>query len=589
VNEGRLIAFRCIIFGTVVALALALFNAQVVRGRHYKKLSEKNRIRLIRVEAPRGEILDRNGRPLAATRPALDVLIVPEDFDKRQTAALAKILGIRPDDIMQKIRQLQDAPFVPVLLKRDVTKDVAFQIEERKPELTGVFLVVQGLRSYPLGNISSHVLGYLGKITQEEYEQQSDEIYHPDDWVGRSGIEKVFDHDLRGDDGGRQVEVNVRGRQVRVMSEKEPSAGSNITLTIDGRLQELASKIIGEQKGSMCLLDLEQGEVLALVSKPDFDPNVFVSPAHSPERVKLMSDSAEMPLLNRGVSAGFPPGSVFKLVTALAALESGKVTPSTVFICKGKFQLTPNSRPFKCWNDKGHQEMTLSPAIERSCNIYFYQAGMRAGAENLARVARELGLGQLMDIELTNISEGMIPDAEWKRKRFHDEWYQGETLNFAIGQGYVLTTPLQVARLVGTIGRDGEIPETHLVRNRPQRIRKPRHISIQPANIHFVKQAMELVVQSDHGTGQLARVDFLHIGAKTGTAQVPPHEPHSWFSGFFPFEQPRYALSVFIEHGGPGGYNAAKLAKQMIIGMKDLGYFEGVPYVESGVPQGKTV
>jgi len=589
VNEARLIIFRCVVFGTVAALALALFNAQVVRGPYYKKLSEKNRIRLIHVGAPRGQILDRNGKPLAATRPSLDVLVVPEDFNKNRTEELAGVLGMKPEDIRQKMAHLRDAAFVPVLVKRDVPREVVYQIEEKKPEMTGVFVVVQGLRSYPMGKVSSHVLGYLGKITKEEYEQQSDEIFRPDDWIGRSGIERVFDRDLRGEDGGRQVEVNVRGRQVRVLSEKEPVAGSDIVLTIDGRLQELASGIIGDQKGAICLLDLDRGEVLALASKPDFDPNVFVSPSQSPERMKILTDQADLPLLNRAIGAGYPPGSVFKLVTALAALETGKINPSTSFVCKGKFRLTPHSRPFKCWNPKGHQSLNLQHAIERSCNVFFYQAGIRAGAENMSRMAHEFGLGNPPDIELPNTSEGMIPDAQWKRKRFNDEWYQGETLNFAIGQGYVLTTPFQVARMVGTIAKDGLVPETHIVKIPAPRFKKSRQLSALAANVRAVKNAMELVVESDHGTGQLARVDFLHAGAKTGTAQVPPKEPHSWFSGFFPFEQPKYAMVIFIEHGGPGGFTAGKLAKQMITGMRDLGLFEGVPYVQSGLPQGKTV
>ncbi len=574
IRDTRLTVFRLLVFAAVGCFTLFLFNFQVLQGEYYRTLSEKNRIRLIRLEAPRGTIYDRNGTPLALTRPSLDVFIVPEDFNPDYTPLLAAILKMKVEDVEEKVRHLDDAPFVPVLLKRDVSKETAFKIEENKPTLTGVFIEVQGLRYYPEGNFASHVLGYLGKITLEEYRQQEEEkVYHLNDWIGRSGIEKVFDPSLRGEDGGRQIEVNVQGRQIRVLGEKEATAGADITLTLDARVQKIASQILGTRKGAVCLLDLNQGEILAFVSKPDFDPNVFVSPSQSSERMKVMMDKMDLPLLNRGLSAGFPPGSVFKLVTALAALETGKITPETVLYCPGNFRLSPHSRPFKCWNSNGHGYLNMNQAIERSCNVYFYQVGLRVGASNLARFSRILGLGELMKLELSNISEGMIPDEEWKRKRFHDEWYQGETVNFAIGQGFVLTTPLQIVKLVGTIAKEGEIPDIHIVKRDGQQVRRD-HVAINPENIRRLKKAMLQVVQSDHGTGQFARVDFLRMGAKTGTAQVPSHEPHAWFSGFFPFEKPRYALVVFVEHGGPGGYNAARLAKQIVVGMKDLGYFK---------------
>ena len=582
-RENRLLFFQCALFVILVCLALSLFNLQVLHGNHYRALSEKNRIRLIRIESPRGSIYDRNGVALAKTRPSFDIFVVPEDFNPKYTAFLARALNMEAGVLHEKITHLQDAPFVPVLLRRDVMKEVVFKIEEKKPVLTGVITEVGGLRFYPHDDFSSHVVGYLGKITKEEYEVQGDEpIHHLNDWVGRSGVEKVFDRFLQGEDGGRQIEVNNRGRQVRVLGEKEPVAGSDLTLTIDARLQRVVAESLGGKKGSVCLLDLDQGEVLALASKPDFDPNIFVSPAQSAERMSLIMNQGDTPLLNRGVSAGVPPGSVFKLVTALAALETGKITPETTLGCSGSFRLTPNSRSYKCWNDSGHGFINLYEAIERSCNVYFYQAGLRTGAKNLAYYARELGLGKMIEIELPSVAEGFIPDEEWKRKQLHDAWYDGETLNFAIGQGFVLVTPLQLVRLVGIIAKEGEIPEVHIVKNghvKPKR----HHASIHPENIRLLKKAMLRVVNSDHGTGQLARVDFFKIAAKTGTAQVPPKEPHSWFCGFFPYENPRYALVVFIEHGGSGGYHAAPIAKKIVMGMKDLNFFSEASHDASRV------
>lgn len=571
--DFRLSAFRFLIFGIMGGLTLFLFNFQVLHGNYYRQLSERNRIRLIRVEAPRGTIYDRNGTALAVTRSSLDVFIVPEDFKPAYIPLLARALGISREAIEDKLRHLEDAAFVPVLLKRDVSKEVVFKIEENRPALTGVFTEVQGLRYYPEGNFSSHVLGYLGKITREEYREQREKIYHLNDWIGRSGIEKVYDSSLRGEDGGRQVEVNVHGRPVRVLGEKEAAAGSSIVLTLDARIQKLADQMLGTRKGAVCLLDLDQGEILALVSKPHFDPNVFVSPARSFERMKVVGDKTDLPLLNRGLSAEFPPGSVFKLVTALAGLQTGKIKLDTTFYCPGFFRLGPRSRPFKCWNPSGHGYIYLSQAVERSCNVYFYQVGLRVGARDLARFARMLGLGRLVQIELSNVAEGIIPDEEWKRKRFEDEWYQGETLNFAIGQGFVLVTPLQIAKLVGIIAKEGEVPETSILKNAAKKSAK-QEVRISPVNIQYLKKAMLQVVQSDRGTGQFARVDFMRMGAKTGTAQVPPKEPHSWFSGFFPYERPKFALVAFIENGGPGGYHAARLVKQIVLGMRDLGYFK---------------
>ncbi|MBI4549465.1 MAG: penicillin-binding protein 2 [Candidatus Omnitrophica bacterium] len=568
----RLSIFRGIVFTVIAGLAAALYYFQVLHGSYYRRLSEKNRIRLIRVEAPRGAVLDRNGVALAKTRASLDVFVIPEDFNSEYTAFLAAVLEIPRQDIEQKLKNLRDAPFVPVLLKKDVTKEVVFRIEEKRPGLSGVYAVIQGLRYYPEGKAVSHVLGYLGKITQEEYAALGAEGYHFDDWIGRSGIEKIYDRRLHGEDGGRQVEVNVRGRQVRVLGEKEAVGGETVALTIDLRVQKLISQAFGEKKGAACILDIETGEVLALVSKPDFDPNVFVSPSRGAERMRVVLDRTQLPLLNRGAGAGFPPGSVFKLVSAIAGLETGKITPSTTFFCHGSYRLRPNSRAFKCWNPNGHGYVNLTQAIERSCNVYFYQVGARVGVENLSKYSHKLGLGEFMDIEQTNLSEGLIPDTAWKRARFQDDWYQGETLNFAIGQGYVLTTPLQLAQLSAIIARDGVIPEVHIVRD-PHRKRSVRNAGIRPRTIELVKKGMLQVVQSDRGTGKLARVDFVRVAAKTGTAQVPPNEPHAWFSGFFPFDRPKYALVVFIEHGGAGGLHAGRLAKEILLGMKGLGFF----------------
>jgi penicillin-binding protein 2 len=581
-RNARLVIFQAALFGSLVFLAAALFHIQAIRGSSYLELSERNRIRLIRTEAPRGTVYDRNGVILATSRPSIDLFVVPEDFDTSYTEFVARLLEIRPQDLIQKLNRLEDAPFVPILIKRDVPKEILYQLEEKKPLLTGVFAEVQGVRYYRQDTGVSHVLGYLGKITKEEYDSQEDPVYHFDAWVGRSGVERYFDRLLRGEDGGKQIEVDVRGRQMRVLSEREPTAGQDLILTIDSRLQKRVSEILGDHKGSVAVIDLKSGDILALVSKPDFNPNFFVSPSLSNERLRVLRDRENLPLLNRGVSAGFPPGSVFKVVTALAALEAGKITPQTRFFCRGYFRLGPRSRPFKCWSERGHGSVNFYEAVERSCNVYFYNTGRLVGPETLARYSRELGLGATVEIELPQVEGGIIPDEKWKRAVFHDAWYPGETLNFAIGQGFVLTTPLQIARLIGIIATEGRLPPVHIVKTATAHSLKPWRLSAKPEHMRQLKEAMLRVVQSDRGTGRIARVDFMKLAAKTGTAQVPPKTAHAWFSGFFPYEDPHYALVVFLEHGGTGGFQGARLAKEILLSMKEMGFLPGILY---GHPQ----
>ena len=268
--------------------------------------------------------------------------------------------------------------------------------------------------------------------------------------------------------------------------------------------------------------------------------------------------------MDRGVGSAYPPGSVFKLVTALAALELGKITENTRFYCKGSFRLKPHARPYHCWFERGHGSVNLYEAIERSCNVFFYNTGSKLLPGDIAHYARELGLGEPMRLEVTNMAPGLIPDAEWKRKKFHEQWFQGETLSFAIGQGYLLVSPIQILRLVSIIASDGHRVEPQLIFD-PSRPKHEDRVAIQEKNIRLIKRGMLQVVESDYGTGQLARVDFTKLAAKTGTAQVPrPKNPHSWMTGFFPYEKPEIAFVVFVEHGGPGGITSAKIVKEIL-------------------------
>lgn len=542
-------------------LLLSLFRIQVMQTGHYRRISEHNRIRLVRVMAPRGEIVDRNGKPFATSRPAYNVTVVPEDFDPKDLPTLSRLLDLPPSEIKKQLASVRSRSLTPVLLKKDIGKELAIQIEEKSPLLSGVSIDVEGVRNYPAQEISAHVIGYIGKITEAEYRDSDRDIYAFNSDVGRTGIEKSFDSALRGEDGGRQIEVNARGERLNVLSEKLPVPGADVRLSLDLELESKIAPIIGEKNSVVLMMDLNTGEMLVMLSNPSFDPNIFVESGRDKDRLKLMRNSRK-PLVNRSIISAYPPGSVFKLVTALAGLETGKITAHTTFHCPGYFRLSARSRKFKCWDAFGHGDMNLFSALERSCNVYFYNVGRLVGETQLSRYAHALGLGEPVPLEIP-ASDGFIPSAEWKEGKPGEHWYEGETVSFAIGQGYVLTTPLQILRLVSVIAKDGQILKPTLIKRETPAL-DLEAIPAKKSSLRAIRQGMLKVTESKYGTGQLARVDFMQLAAKTGTAQAPPRLAHAWFAGFFPYEKPRVALVVFVEHGGSGGLVAASLAKKII-------------------------
>lgn len=560
---------KILIYGGLVFLTLGLFHAQVLEGRRYRKLSEQNRIRLIPLEAPRGRVFDKNGHLLATNRPSYDVVATPEDVTPEVFSRLAKLLTLRERKIRERMSGPREYPFAPVVIKEDIPRHLVFQIEQFRPELPGVGIRISFRRYYPYGETASHIIGYIGKIGPGEYPKLDRDRFGLNSFVGRFGIEKIFDERLRGWRGGRQIEVNANGQLMQVLSEKNPEPGQDVRLTIDLDFQQKIMGLIGGRHASVAVLNLKTDGLMVLASSPAFDPNVFVNPGFGTERLGFLKDP-ESPLLDRGVSSAYPPGSVFKLVTALAALQTGKITPQTRFFCPGYFQLKPGSRPYHCWKQGGHGSLNLYQAIERSCNVYFYNVGSRLSPEEISRYARELGLGERMELEATHIAPGLVPDAAWKQAKFHDKWYQGETLSFAVGQSYLLTSPIQVLRVVSIIAKDGQMTEPHLLEDENPPPSAKRKVAISEENITTIKRAMLQVVQSDYGTGQFARLSFDKMAAKTGTAQAPPRKAHSWMSGFFPYQNPELAFVVFVEHGGPGGITSAHIVKQMFEIWRDM-------------------
>ncbi len=558
----RALIFRGFIYLGLTILALGLFQTQVIQGGNFRRLSEQNRVRLIPVEAPRGRVFDAQGRLLATNRPSYDVIATPEDITPEVFPRLAKLLNTTEKEIRKRMSAPREYPFAPAVIAGDVTRDFAFEIEERKPELPGVAIQISFRRFYPYGETASHIIGFIGKINEAEYKNADRERYGMNSLVGRVGIEKIYDERLRGWRGGRQIEVNARGELIRVLSEKPARPGEDLTLTLDLEFQKKVMEMIQGKHAAVAVMDLKTEGLLILASAPAFDPNVFVTPSRAKERLAFLKNP-ESPLMDRGVSSAYPPGSVFKLVTALAALETGKITPQTRFYCNRTFRLKADSRPYHCWYERGHGSVNLYEALERSCNVYFYNIGSRLSPEDIAHYAHEMGLGQKFDLELSNVSSGLVPDEGWKRQRFHQPWYQGETLSYAIGQSYLLVSPLQILRLTATIAKDGLRVEPQLVMD-PDHFKKEQRIAIHPENLKAIKRGMLQVVESEYGTGQLARVDFGKIAAKTGTAQVPPKQAHGWMTGYFPYDDPKIAFVVFVEHGGSGGIAGAGIVKSML-------------------------
>jgi len=554
-RETKLEAF---IYLFLFILLCGFFKLQIIEGDYFRSMSENNRIRTIPTLSVRGRIYDRNGFALAENKPILNFLIIPEDFDLNNTGKIAEMIYEDPDFLREKIEQaLTHAHKAkPLLIKRDIGMAAVFRLEEISTLIGGLLIEKNSLRYYPEEDLASHVVGYIGRINQREYSANKHKGWLINDYVGRIGIEKTFNDDLMGAPGGRQVEVNAKGQQIRILSEKDPLIGKDIALTLDIRFQERVMNIIDEsQNAAVCVMDVRSGDVLSLISVPTFNPNIFLDSQRTKERMATLVDK-RFPVINRTISSLYSPGSVFKLLIALAALQEGEVTPHTTFICRGKYQMNERSRAFKCWKKEGHGKMNLESAIEQSCNIYFYRTGLRLGNRKIAKYARLFGFGSKIELGLPFGKQGLVPDAIWKLKKFRERWYPGETLNYSIGQGFLQVTPLQIAKMIAAIANGGTLVEPNIIKG----IHLPKsQLPIDKVHLETIRRNMLRAIESKLGTAQLAKPSFFRMAGKTGTAQTFG-EPHSWYGGFFPYNNPQIAIVVLVEHGGPGGGTAAVYA-----------------------------
>jgi len=591
--ERRLRGTIIFIAGVFLLLFLKLFFLQIIKGEHYRELARRRSLKVFLLSAPRGNIYDRRGILLAGNSPSFALAVDPKIIRGPQgdeiLKRLAEILGEEFPSLKQRyLLARRGTGTNQVILAFDLDRDTVAKIEARRYFLPGVDIIVEPTRYYPFGSELFHLVGYVSRINAEELKRLAPQGFTADDFLGRAGLEAQFDERLRGRKGRRLVEIDARGRIRRVVAEEAPVMGESLVLTVDVFWQRLAHRLLEGQAGAIVVMDPRDGRLLSLVSHPGVDPMYFVKGFPPKEWEKIRKDEKH-PLLNKAFSA-YPPGSTFKVVTAMAALEKRVVTPATTFFCKGYYRL--GRRIFRCWRSWGHGEVNLVKALEVSCDVYFYRVGEEVGIDYLSRMARACGLGRPTGLGFPGEKAGLVPDRAWKMRVFHEPWQKGETLNVAIGQGALKVTPLQLAKLLSAVVNGGTLyrpwcvvqlldPYGEVVDEfRPQEDGK---LPVKPRTLYYVKKGLVAAVNGKEGTGRAARMEDITVGGKTGTAQVVgmkkrihskklPYlkRDHAWFMAFAPAEKPEIVIVVFVEHGGHGGSAAAPIAGKFL-----KAYFKG--------------
>ncbi len=573
--DSRLNILVVIFLAWGAAIVATLWYMQVVKGEEFNNLALNNRIRLVRIPPPRGVIRDRNGEVIADNRPGFDVMVNLPEVESREkiVSALSDILNIDRSRIEERLETFRERPFEPVRVATDIGIVQATGLEEETPTLPGVDVQVNPIRNYPYGAGLVHLLGYVGQIGPEELEELKESGYRAQDDIGKIGVEKAYDRYLRGVAGGEQLQVNARGYRDKVLSRKEPRPGDEIQLTVDMRAQSILNELMEGWKGAAVALDPRDGSVLAMVSRPTFDPNLLVRPVLGRYVGEIFSDP-EAPLLNRGLAGEYPAGSPFKLVVALAALRSGLLQPEDTVECRGSFELGTGS--FGCWKEEGHGEVNLQEAIEQSCNVYFYKAGLAAGVEKIKETALDIGMGKVSGLELGGERGGNLPGKSWKKKTIGEPWYPGDTVNLSIGQGYLLVTPFQVARLGCVIASGGNLyqprviekitsPEGEVIKEFPPKVENRLDLPVELWD--EIRAGMYRVVNAERGTGRKAAHPEISVSGKTGTVQVgapPDYETHAWFLAFAPSDEPEIVLAVLLEYAESGPESAAPLVGEFM-------------------------
>ncbi len=565
--ESRLRPTAAVFTLLLAAIVFRLGILQVAQGSRYARLSDRNRIRQVIRPAPRGRILDRSGRIIADSRPSYTATAVPTELDSAAIERLARAIGYSGEALRARLRPVAAWPS-PVSVKRNLPFDEVARLAENAFRLNGVAVRTDPLRYYPFGRSCAHAVGYVAEANDNEL--KADTGLRRFDYVGRVGIEAQYEQLLRGRAGFEYLEVDARGQEIGPLREKRPEPaipGADLHLTLDVDMQELAWRLTeGYERAAVVAIEVKTGAVVCLVSRPAFDPAFFLDRV-DPTAWNRLADNPSKPFYNRVVSSGYPPGSTMKPVTALAGLRRRVVSRDTrLQPCAGALRY--GNRTFRCWGV--HGSTNLIEALAVSCNVYFYQLGQRIGLDSLTLYARALGMGELTGIDIPGEKPGNIPTRDWLNRRYgRGRWGAGSLLNFAIGQGEVLATPLQMAWLYAAIGNRGIACRPHLLERAMlsgqtiwQSAIEQRVLPVSQADLAIVRLGLDRVVE--HGTGAAARMREVAISGKTGTAQAPPRPDHAWFVGYAPSDDPQLAFAVLVENAGHGGAVAAPIARQLV-------------------------
>jgi len=584
--------FRLLFILVIVTLTLImmrLWYLQVIKGDELRQRSENNSVRLRKIKSMRGLIMDTRRKILVDNQPSFDLVFIPNrsrDVNKitEKVKALYEERSLSVPSLGVFAGRMK--PLVPVTIEKNIGMERLAVVETHALELPGLVAEVTPIRQYLSGEMTAQLIGFTGEISREELDQEREEPLTPGDVIGKFGIEKFLDGHLRGKNGAEQIEVNAAGKAVRSLGKIKSITGGNVVLTIDAALQEAAWTAIGNRRGALAAMDPRSGAVLALVSSPAFDPNLFNSGISFGDWERLANDRRH-PMENRSISGQYPPASTYKPIVAAAALEEGLITPETAYYCSGAFKM--GDRAFRCWNEKGHGHVNLHRAIVESCDVYFYNLGQRLGVDKLAAYARAFGLGSPLGIDLGREKGGLIPTRQWKLDRLGESWQMGETISISIGQGFNLVTPLQLVNVYATLANGGAVYRPRLVKQLESsdglvvKVYGPEKIKTLPVsarNIRIINQALWGVVNEKGGTGHLLKRKEADVAGKTGTAQVigmpqddkarktrrvsVEFKDHALFAAFAPYTNPEIAVAVILENAGGGGAVAAPVARKFI-------------------------
>ncbi|MEE8483069.1 MAG: penicillin-binding protein 2 [Nitrospinota bacterium] len=569
------------IFAAFFIIVVRLWYLQIVQSESLSMLAENNRLRRVVLPDYRGNFFDRNGIELVSSRPSFNVALIREDIPDLDVllAELGELIDL--DKAAVKKKMLSMAPFSAYVAAYDITRDQAARIEERRYELPGVSLEIRPTRYYRYGPLAAHLLGYLSEITKSQLEFDIYKDYRQGDILGRYGVEKSFETALRGKKGRKIVEVDAAGRELRVVRSLPSGAGHDINLSIEYYTQLAAELALEGKRGAIVAIKPKTGEILAMANSPSFNPNKFARGVDFAYWSELINDEYH-PLNNRAIQGQYPPGSTYKIVVAAAGLESGVIDEETRFFCPGYYKM--GRKVYRCWKKGGHGKIGLVRAIAESCDVFFYNVGLKVGVNKIAEMAARFGLNVKSGIKLDHEKRGLVPTTSWKEKNRHEPWIAGETLSISIGQGFNLTTPLQMARVIAAVANDGKMPLPRLIRL-PEDVDTGLEslggidVKLSPKTLALIRRGLFEVVNSKGGTGWRARIKGVSMAGKTGTSQVvrlredddrkgdeipEKFRDHAWFVAYAPFDDPQIAVAVVVEHGGSGGLVAAPMAKQVI-------------------------